>query len=456
MKDDVTPTDQSFPKLGNKPRGEDLWQRYGADHDVWNKSMLTTLHGRKVRGKRWFSLIDKVGRMKTLEIAYGKVLSNAGACGVDGISVAAFDKDSHKRLLAVNEHIMKGTYQPEAIKRVYIPKAGSSSKRPLGIPIIRDRVVQGALKLVIEPIFEREFCDNSYGFRPNRGCRDALRQVEEHLGKGHLHVIDLDIQGYFDAIPHEKLLELVKERISDSKVLGLIKAFLKARVLESGRLSDETTQGSPQGGLISPLLANIYLNPLDWLLHGKGSRSVRYADDIVICMDDAESACTVLEEVRGWMEKAGLTLHPEKTRIVDMTQVDAYFDFLGYRFKRSKKGTLMRLIKPGSKKTLRAKLKGPTRRCNGHSMGVIIAQINITLKGWYGYFKHARLDELSAIDGWVRMRLRSILRKRMKKKGRGRGSDHQRWPNRSFEALGLFSLEAAKVREVSLLKGVKC
>ena len=403
---------------------------------------------------KWFSLIDKVSSDRTLAIGWKKVKSNAGSCGVDGITIGTFAKDSEKRLLAGKEHLKQGTYQAKPIKRVYIPKAGSSEKRPLGIPTVTDRVVQAAVKLVIEPIFEREFAANSYGFRPGRGCKDALREVERLLREGNCHVVDVDIKGYFDNIAHAPLMELVKDRIADGKVLSLIEKFLKQGVLEEGVITDSEI-GSPQGGIISPLLANIYLDPLDKLLEQLGLQSVRYADDIVVLAKSADTARNALEEIENWMKGVELQLHPEKTRIVDMNEGEAYFDFLGYRFKRSRKGKLLKLVRPKSKQKLRSSIRKLTKRCNARSMKAIIEQINPILRGWYEYFKHAHPGEMRSMDGWVRMRLRSILRKRRKGKGRGRGRDHNRWRNCYFENLGFFSLERAGEEEKSLCKRVK-
>jgi RNA-directed DNA polymerase len=225
---------------------EDLWQRYGAERGVWSESMLIALE-KGIEGNKWFSLIDKVRSDRALGIAWEKVRSNAGACGVDGISVEFFEKDSLDRLLAVKERLTKNEYEPKLIRRVYIPKPGSKEKRPLGIPAVIDRVVQSAVKMVIEPIFERDFAPSSYGFRPGRGCKDALREVERQLRSGYEYVVDVDIKGYFDNIPHEALLTLVKERIADGKVLGLIEQFLKQGVLEEG-VEIEPEKGSPQGG----------------------------------------------------------------------------------------------------------------------------------------------------------------------------------------------------------------
>jgi len=404
--------------------------------------MLAALH-QGVKGNKWFSLIDKVERTEVLELAWAKVLSNAGACGVDGITVGHFEKDSQKRLLAVKEHLEEGTCQPQSIKRVWIPKPGSAEKRPLGIPTVRDRVVQTALKMVIEPIFEHEFAEHSYGFRPGRSCKDALRRVDGLLGSGHLHVVDIDIKGYFDAIPHEKLMGMIEERIADGKVLGLIRGFLKQGILE-GMNEWEPEDGAPQGGVVSPLLANLYLNPLDWLLQEAGLEMTRYADDIVILCQTPQQAQEALKRVEDWMTQAGLSLHPEKTKIVSMTEAKACFDFLGYRFWRSKLGRIRRFVRPKSKRKLRATLKPLTKRNNGFSLQAICAKIKPILRGWFEYFKHADESEMIEVDGWVRGRLRGILRKRRKGKGRARGKDHQRWNNRYFDALGLFCLERAR------------
>jgi RNA-directed DNA polymerase len=414
--------------------------------------MLAALE-RGVKGNKWFSLIDKVWSERTLGLAWEKVKSKAGACGVDGITVERFSKDSHKRLLAVREHLRGGSYQPRPVKRVWIPKPGSAEKRPLGVPTVTDRVVQTALRMVIEPIFEKEFAPRSYGFRPGRGCKDALRRVEELLNAGHTHAVEVDIRGYFDAIPHEGLMALVRERIADGRVLGLIEAFLKQGVME-GTDWREAEDGTPQGGVVSPLLANVYLNPLDWLMAGAGLEMVRYADDMIVLCRNRDQARAALEELRNWMAGAELELHPDKTRVVDMNQAGSHFDFLGYRFARSRRGRLVRAVRPKSLRKLRESIKPRTRRANGRSMEAIVADLNRTLHGWFEYFKHAEAGVLGQVDGWVRGRLRSILRKRRGLRGRGRGRDHQRWPNRYFTELGLFCLlDARKSAIASLPKG---
>jgi RNA-directed DNA polymerase len=455
----------------DKQAEEDLWQRHKAERGVWSEPMLAAL-ARGLEGRKWFSLIDKVARPDVLELAWEKVRANAGASRVDGITIGRFAKDSQSRLLAVKEHLDKGTYQPRPVKRVWIDKPGSAEKRPLGIPTVTDRVVQAAVRMVIEPIFENRFAEHSYGFRPGRGCKDALRRVEELLKAGRRHVVEVDIKGYFDAIPHDRLMALVREHIADGRVLGLVGGFLDQGVMEGVELaktveekpgggprdeSEDESHGTPQGGVISPLLANIYLDPLDWLMERSGFEMVRYADDMVVLCRSREEAGSALEKLREWMAGAGLTLHPDKTRAVDMNLAGSHFDFLGYRFERSRRGRLMRLVRPKSLRKLRETIKPRTRRNNGKSMKAIVADLNRTLPGWFGYFKHAKASELGGIDGWIRMRLRSILRKRRGLEGRGRGIDHHRWPNRYFEKLGLFCLlDARETEHASLRKGANC
>ncbi|MEO7099399.1 MAG: group II intron reverse transcriptase/maturase [Luteolibacter sp.] len=437
----------------DKQAEEDPWQRHKAERGVWTEPMLAALE-RGIEGNKWFSLIDKVSTDRTLQLAWEKVRSNAGACGVDHITVDRFDKDSQNRLLAVKEHLKTGTYQPKPVKRVWIAKPGSAEKRPLGIPTVTDRVVQTALRMVIEPIFENRFHPHSHGFRPGRGCKDALRQADELLEAGHTHVVEVDIKGYFDSIPHDRLMALVREHVADGRVLGLIEGFLKQGVMEHTGWS-KAEDGTPQGGVISPLLANIYLGPLDWLMAGLGFQMARYADDMVVLCRSHEESGKALETIREWMAGVGLTLHPEKTRVVDMNPADSHFDFLGYRFKRTRRGRLMKLVRFKSLRKLRESIKPRTKRSSGRSMEAMVAELNRKLRGWYGYFKHADPSELEDLDQWLRTRLRSILRKRRGGRGRGRGRDHQRWPNRYFAGLGLFCLLDAQNSEVvSLRNGV--
>lgn len=441
-------TSPVVPATG-KQGEESLWQRHRAQRGVWSERMLMALE-RGIKGNKWFSLIDKVFAERTLQLAWEQVQRNAGACGVDCMSVGHFAKDSQSRLLAVKEHLRSGTHQPKPVKRVHIPKPGSSEKRPLGIPTVTDRVVQAAVKMVIEPVFEREFAEHSYGFRPGRGCKDALRRVDELLESGLIHVVDVDIQGYFDSIPHQRLMELVGEHIADGRVLKLIESFLKQGVMETvGEMeAEEREEGTPQGGVISPLLANIYLNPLDHLMQQQGFEMVRYADDMVILCRNEADAEEVLRQLSEWSARAGLKLHPQKTKVVDMGQPKAHFDFLGYRFWRGKtSGKLKRFVRPKSLKKFKASLKKSTKRTSGESLPAIAAKLKSRLEGFYGYFKHVSSGELASMDGWVRGRLRGLLRKRAGLRGRGRGRDHQRWPNCYFDEIGLFNLERARSLE---------
>jgi RNA-directed DNA polymerase len=400
--------------------------------------MLTALE-QGVKGGVWFSLIDKVYSEGNLQAAFAAVAANDGAAGVDHVTIAQFATRLPENLKHLQTSLRTGTYVPQAVRRVWIPKPGTNQQRPLGIPTVRDRVAQAALRRALEPIFERDFAEQSYGFRPGRGCQDALARVDELLKAGYTYVVDADLKSYFDTIPHDKLMDQLRQKVADGRVLALIKAFLKAGIMDG--LEEWTPEeGSPQGSVISPLLSNIYLDPLDHRMAAAGFQMVRYADDFVVFCRSRQEAEAALEVVRQWVVEAGLTLHPEKTRIADANQKGEGFDFLGYHFERG-----YRWPRPKSIQKLKTALRPKTRRTNGRSLPAIIADINRTMQGWFGYFRHSHYTTFEPIDKWVRMRLRSILRKRQKKRGRGRGSDHQRWPNAYFAKLGLYNLKAAHV-----------
>jgi RNA-directed DNA polymerase len=407
---------------------------------VWTDRMLTALE-QGVKGGKWFSLIDKVWTPANLEAAWQRVFANQGAAGADHQTVARFGRHLAQELTSLGAALREARYCPYGVRRVYLPKPGSSEKRPVGIPTVRDRVVQTALRQGIEPIFEATFAPTSFGFRPGRGCKDALREVVRLLAAGHLYIVDVDIRRYFDTIPHEALMARVKDQIADGRVLTLIRQFLTQGVLDQGQYT-EPEAGTPQGGVISPLLANVYLNPLDHLLLAQGYAAVRYADDLVILCPTRASAAAALDLLRAWMAEAGLTLHPEKTRIVELTQPGAFFDFLGYRFKRTAR-RLVRFPRPRSLGKLRDTVRPLTRRLQGCSLPVIIRRLNPVLRGWFEYFQHSCANVFYDLDGWIRMRLRSLLRKRRHRRGRARGHDHRRWPDAFFAAHGLFSLAAA-------------
>jgi len=418
----------------------DVWTRWAwTEPAVWTERMLTALE-EGVKGGKWFRLIDKVYAEPNLRAGYSQVAANRGAPGVDHVTVEAFGDGLEANVGKLSAALHGGTYEPQAIRRVYIPKPGSNEQRPLGIPTVRDRVVQAAVRHVLEPIFEKEFAAHSYGFRPRRGCKDALRRVDALLKDGYVYVVDADLKSYFDTIPHGRLMSRLREHIADGRVLQLIESFLTAGILD-GLEEWEPEAGAPQGAVLSPLLSNIYLNPLDHHLAAQGYQMVRYADDFVILCRSQSEADQALAQVRQWCEAEGLTLHPTKTRIVDVRTEG--FDFLGYRFQTTRRGRLTRWPRKKSEQKLKATLRAKTKRTNGHSLQVIIADVNVTLRGWFGYFQHSCRSTFGFVDSWVRMRLRSILRKRSGRQGRGRGRDNQRWPNAFFAAQGLYSLVAA-------------
>jgi len=420
---------------GAKIVGE-IWSRWAwVEPDVWTERMLTALE-EGVKGGKWYSLMDKVYSTSNLRASFEAVRANKGSAGVDHYTIEMFEKHLDDNLADLTASLQTGTYRPAAIKRAWIPKPGSSEKRPLGIPTVRDRVVQAAVRNVIEPIFERDFAPQSYGFRPGRGCKDALRRVNELLHAGYIFVVDADLKSYFDTIPHDRMLRLIKRKIADSRVLSLLKAYLNQRVMDT--VKDWTPEkGTPQGAVISPLLSNIYLDPLDHMMAAAGIEMVRYADDFVLlCRSEAE-AHHALELVQSWTTSVGLRLHPVKTHIVDASKRGG-FDFLGYHFERG-----YHWPRKKSLRKLKDSLRSRTKRNNGLSLAAIISNVNRSLVGWFGYFKHSYKTTFGPLDGWTRMRLRSILRKRRGGQGRGRGADHQRWPNAFFAEHGLFSLTAA-------------
>ena len=414
---------------------------------VWTARMLDTLEA-GVKGGKWYSLMDKVYSEANLKSAYRQVARNKGAAGVDHVSVKRFGRNVELELAKLRNDLKDGTYVPQAIRRVLIPKPGRPGEhRPLGIPTVRDRVVQTALRNVLEPIFEVGFAEHSYGFRPQRGAKDALRRVWNLIQTGHHFVVDADLKSYFDTIPHAPLLDLVRDRVTDGKVLDLLGRFLTQEVMtEAGGWTP--TLGSPQGAVISPLLANVYLDPLDHTAESKGFEMVRYADDFVILCRTEADACQALEVVRAWTAQAGLTLHPEKTRLVDLT-AGGDFDFLGYNFALKRKWLSKR-----SFTQFREKIRGLTPRLHGGSRRVILQRVNHALRGWYEYFKQINAWMLGRLDAWVRQRLRAIEWRRSKRHGYPTDMALKLWPNSFFEREALFSLSAAHRRDVQSLHRV--
>lgn len=421
--------------------GDDLVRWAWTEPSVWTNSMLETLEQSSVRGGKWHSLIDKVYKRENLLSAYREVAANKGAPGVDHITVEDFGASLIRDVSKLEKQLRDGTYLPQAIKRVHIPKLGSKETRPLGIPTVRDRVVQNALRHVLEPILERQFAEHSYGFRPKRGCKDALRRVDGLVKAGYKYTVDVDLKSYFDTIPHDLLIKELRKYVADNQVIGLVEKFLQAEIVdEKDRWVPQT--GAPQGAIISPLLSNLYLNDLDHVMAGQGYQMTRYADDLVIQCRTREEAESALALVSDWVTERGLLLHPTKTKIVHVDEEG--FEFLGYRFIKHR-----RFPRPKSLAKLKDTIRSKTKRNNGQSLQAIIADLNRTLRGWYEYFKHSWKTTFPDLDGWVRMRLRSILRRRSKRKGRGSTiSDSKLYPTRFFAEHGLFSMTDARAREL--------
>ncbi|MEQ9587259.1 MAG: group II intron reverse transcriptase/maturase [Parvibaculaceae bacterium] len=420
------------------PTGETPDIRRWAQPVVWTDRMLTTLLGNKVKGGKWHALIDKVYAPLNLFAAARKVTGKRKAGGVDGQSCEAFEEHLTVETRRLSEEIRTQSYRPSAVRRVHIPKPGRPNEtRPLGIPTVRDRVVQRAVLDVIEPILDHQFHERSFGFRHGTGAHDALRVVEQKLQQGYVYAVDVDLKGYFDTIPKDRLLALVKEHISDSRMLQLVRLFLDQNILEELR---EWTPiaGVPQGAVLSPVLSNLYLNPLDHQMADAGFEMVRYADDLVVLCRHQSEAEEALRLITVWVEEAGLTLHPTKTKIVD-SRVES-FAFLGYSFREDQ-------IYPRreSLAKMKARITELTPRNRPGSVESIAADLNRVLVGWFGYFRHCRWTIFTDLDARIRSRLRRLLLKRHRKNPEHKPR-HQRWPNAYFANVGLYSLREAHLR----------
>jgi RNA-directed DNA polymerase len=428
---------ESLPFQANDRCGGMDWSH----HPAWTESMRAALKTRQESGGKWFSLIDRMWDTRLLQAAWERLNRRVTGekrrrgAGVDGVTVEGFAKKAGEEIPRLAGELRTGTYRPRAARRHYIPKPGTTKKRPLGLPCVRDKVVQEALRSLIEPIFEVEFQEGSHGFRPKRSTETACQRLEEHLKGGKVWVVDADITGFFDNIDHEKELEQVNRRIADGKVLGLIRAFLEAGVMEEMKVRYATT-GTPQGGVISPLLANIYLHAMDEELEARNIAWVRYADDFLLLCETRKGAEAALAAVREILARLGLTLSPEKTRI---RQLNDGFDFVGWHYQGYR-----RWPRSKSVKALRLKLREKTRRMRAGSMESICTEIGPILRGWFTYFRDGNSGgTFGATISWVRRRLRSILHRRHKGKGIGSRDLNRKWPNSCFTAWGIFDLEVA-------------
>jgi group II intron reverse transcriptase/maturase len=356
------------------------------------------------RKKKFHSLIDKVWNWGNLNEAWVKVKQNKGAGGIDKVSIAEFERNLEQNLNEIERLLRQDRYVPNPVRRVYIPKL-DGKRRPLGIPTIRDRVVQQALKNVIEPIFEAEFLDSSFGYRPGRNAKQAVERIEKIRNEGHEWVIDADIKAFFDTVNHEKLIDAVAERISDGKVLRLLRAFLKADIMEQGQGLVKNVIGTPQGGVISPLLANVYLHYFDERMAKLGYEVVRYADDFLVLCGSEKEAREALSYVEEVLRELELTLHPEKTRLKNFSEG---IDFLGFTVYISHKVPQKEAVRK-----YKEAVKRVTRRNLPINLKMVIQKLNPIVIGWGNYFKIANVNWLyKGLDGWTRMRLRAFKEKK--------------------------------------------
>lgn len=358
-----------------------------------------------MKKKKRYSLYDKVYSEMNLKQAWDKVRKKKGSGGIDRVSIKQYKKEEAKNLRELHRLLKEKRYAPKELRRAYIPK-GKTEQRSLGIPTIRDRIVQQALLNILSPIFEVNFHNDSYGFRPYRSAQQAVKEVREAVKQGRLWIVEVDICKYFDSVNHELLLKKLNEEISDGSILKLIKQFLKSGVMEEG-VKVQTEEGTPQGGVISPLLANIYLNEFDWQMSLEGYKVVRYADDLVVLCESQEESERAYSMIKRIIEdKLQLKIHEGKTRIVNNEEEP--FEFLGFRFYWK-----YVLIRKKSLEKFKDKVREVTRRQQPRNVKEVIRRLNYVLRGFANYFKIGDVKYmLRDLDGWVRMRIRCFIEKR--------------------------------------------
>ena len=440
----------AFPAPGAKDGTEET-EENGSEASL----QPAATRSKPARKRKWHSLIDKVYALRNLQSAWERVRANGGAPGVDGITIAQFAEGADARLQRLAEDLRAKTYRPQPVRRVFIEKSGGG-QRPLGIPTVRDRIVQQALLQILEPIFEARFSSRSHGFRPGRGCTTALDVVDRAVRHGYEWVADADLQSFFDTVDHERLLAALHEEVADGSVLKLIRRILQAGVRLPETAEVEPTElGTPQGGPLSPLLTNAYLHAFDVQMVAAGYGLVRYADDFVIFAKSESEAAAALELARALLEgQLGLRLHPEKTQVVSVT---SGFAFLGYHYFRDPKaGALRKEVRPKSAQRFRDAIRQRTPRLRGqrkprvrhltvHRLAKnqrvrdLIRNVNRYLRGWHWYFKAVwsayPATPFRNFDGFVRRRVRSAI------SGRLGNEWNTRLPNALLRQLGLLSLD---------------
>ena len=441
----ATPQDPQKPGRA----GKEVLRLGKRTYPVWTPAMVEAREKLRKAGRKWYLLYDKVHDTRNLESAWKQVEGNRGAPGVSGETIEEYGKTVVERLAWPGARLQEQTWHPRPIRQKEIPKAdGSGKKRQLGIPEVEDRIVQAALVAVLEPVFEGKFLGCSHGFRPGHSALNALAVVEKAISTDRPWLVDADIRNCFGSIPHAPLLNEVSKEISDGKVLRLIDGFVKADIVAELR-TWTPEKGTPQGAVLSPLLANIYMHEFDRQMVEAGYEVVRYADDFVVLCRNEEECRAAKTKAETVLQGMGLEMHPEKSRVVDSRR--ERFQFLGYEFwpggREPRKPSLHKL---------RDGIRAKTPRSSGRSIRETILDLNRTLRGWYGYFRHSFWNVLQGVDGFVRRRLRSILRKFNKRRGtsKGNGADHSRYPNHLFAKMGLFSvgqqraLEAGQTRRL--------
>lgn len=385
---------------------------------------------------KWYSLYDKVFLEKNLRKAFFEVKRNKGTGGVDRISIWQYQRSLDQNIRELSRILQQKTYQPLPVRRVLIPKP-DGKKRPLGIPAVRDRVVQQSLLNVLQPIFEKTFHYSSYGYRPNRSAHQAIRKIEEYLAQGYQWIVDADIKDFFGTLDHELLIDELNSQIADGSILNLIRQFLKAGIMEEGKIVYQTT-GTPQGGVISPLLSNIYLNSFDWEIAKLGYRLVRYCDDWIILTqtkEEAEQAKCLAEKL---LQEKKFRLNLQKTRIVDHQEG---FEFLGFWFK-DYDGIHRKGLRHRATKSFSEKIRYFTRRQQPKNIKMLIEKLNPIIRGWGLYFRIGDVKaKFSDLDSWIRMRLRSFL---MKKRALSLKASLN-YPNQYFKDLGLCFLSDLRI-----------